>query len=94
MGDNAVYKEQFYTKLVISCSCTYIYIYAAFLFVSLKTHESKRSYSMPAHARSNSELADVLLILSPRRHVVSLLLSETYLGHEMIKDHARPPGRR
>lgn len=72
-----------------------IYIYMQlFLYVSLKTHESKRSYSMPAHARSNSELADVLLILSPRRHVVSLLLSETYLGHEMIKDHARPPGRR
>lgn len=73
MGDNAVYKKQFYTKLVTSCHFMFLYLYICsffFLFVLLKTHESKRSYS-------RSELADALLILfPPRRHVVSLLLSE------------------
>lgn len=43
---------------VISCSCTSIYAAFFFLFVLLKTHESKRSYS-------RSELADALLILFP-----------------------------
>lgn len=66
-----------------------VLVYAAFLYVLLKTRESKCSYSMPA--QSNSELANTVLILSPRRRVVSLLLSKTCLRQEMIKDHPRPP---
>lgn len=33
MGENGVYREQFYTKLVSSCSCTYTY--ATFLFENM-----------------------------------------------------------
>lgn len=95
MGDNAVYKKQFYTKLVSSCHFLFLYLYvqyAAFLSALLKTHESKSSSSMPVHTQSDSELADAVLILFPGRHVVSLLLSERGLGHRMIKGHARRAG--
>lgn len=78
---------------VISCSCNYIY--AAFFCLFRWRLMKVNVASMPAHARSNSELAYAVLFLPPRRrHVVSLLLSEMCLGHEMIKDHARPSGHR
>lgn len=79
MGDNAVYRKQFYTKLVSSCHFMflyyiythihiYMYMYVCmqlFFLVLLKTRERKRSYSMAVHVQSNSELAEVVLILSP-----------------------------
>lgn len=90
MGDNAVYKKQFYTKLVTSCHFMFLYFYICsffFLFVLLKTHESKRSYS-------RSELTDTLLILFPPADMwFHCYCQKTCLGHEMIKDQQQLAAR-
>lgn len=61
----------------------YMQLFFVFLFVLLKTHESKRSYSC-------SELADALLILPPAADMwFHCYCQKTCLGHEMIKDQQR-----
>lgn len=44
MGENGVYRKQFYTKLVSSCHVMFLYLYVcSFVFFLFKTHEKNES---------------------------------------------------
>lgn len=104
MGENGVYRKQFYTKLVSSCHFMFLYLHMQLLpLLRKKTREGEyfffRLIFFFPQCKSNACLCLHKVIrsswLRPSNsfpwHVVSLPLSEMCLCFEMIKDPVRPP---
>lgn len=97
MGENGVYRKQFYTKLVRSCHFMSLYLNICSFFFCYERH--MRCIKV-MHVHACIELLAAVgwvglippsPLLPPPQHVVSLPLSEMCLRRKMIKDPVEPP---